>query len=56
MINYHFYIIKNNLDDYMKSYFNYERSFNDFYCYYVLNHSLDDILARHKTKELFKIK
>ncbi|SRR3990167_3897179 len=49
------YIRNNHLDNYMREYFNFEKYFNDFYCYHVLNHSLEDIIKRHEKKELFLI-
>lgn len=38
-----------------KWFINYERILNDFYCYRVFGHSLDDILERHKKGELFHV-
>lgn len=50
------YIIENkNLSYEFKWFVNFERILNDFYCYHALNHSLDEILERHKKNELFKI-
>lgn len=46
---------KNNiLTDEMKRYIEYEKILNDAYCYYILKHSLEEILKR-QDKELYKI-
>lgn len=50
------YIQNHELDDYTKSYFNFERYFNDFYRFYVLKHNLDDIIKDGQEKKLFEIK
>jgi hypothetical protein len=50
------YILNNPLSDQIKVYFNINRYLNDFYCYHVLKQSLDEIVARHKTEQLFFIK
>lgn len=49
------HILTNGADYRLKWFFNQLRYLNDWYCYYILNHSLDDILKRNEKKELFKI-
>lgn len=50
------YLINVELTYEMKWFLNYFRYLNDFYCFHVLKHNLDTILARHKKKEKFEIK
>ncbi len=45
----------NELNYQMKWFIEYERILNDAYCFNVLSHSVDDILERHKTNELWKL-
>lgn len=49
------YFQKNELVYQTKWFINFERILNDFYCYRILNHSLDDILNRHKEGKLFNV-
>lgn len=46
----------NELNYQMKWFIGFERILNDAYCFNVLNHSVEDILERHKTKAIFEIK
>lgn len=48
--------LKNNPLTYQLAYFiNFEPILNDFYCYYVLGHSLEDVKKRRDNKEVFNI-
>jgi hypothetical protein len=49
------YCKNNTLDYQIKWFFNFEPILNDFYCYRVLSHSLEEVKKRRDNKELFKI-
>lgn len=49
------YLLNNKLDDYVKSYLNYQPYFNQFYRYHVLGHTVDDIIKDNEQKKLFQI-
>lgn len=49
------FILENELNYKMKSFFNFEPILNHFYCFHKLNHRYEDILERHTKNRIFKI-
>jgi hypothetical protein len=47
------YLKNNPLTNKLKDFINFEPILNDFYCYYILNHNIADVISRRNSNKMF---